>query len=301
MVVSRIVEILMKQSVKNIPNPDPFRLRPKNDPAFGAGPEPHVFRKHVCITDSRGFATHRNLDRHEVRVEATDGFIPLWAENVTLRWRFQDRGFKQHFAEPEAAKAAVKTLFGEAVDAWGDSCPVRFVQADSRTDFEIVMRTGDDCDPHGCTLASAFFPDGGRHEFAIYPKLFGETRGEQVETLVHEIGHIFGLRHFFANVKETAWPSRLFGRDNPLSIMNYDSMSQLTDDDKLDLKRLYAAARSGELKEIDGAPVRLVHPFSAIGGSVTAVVGVAAVTPIPPANAATVQVAERVNDCETPA
>jgi predicted Zn-dependent protease len=73
------------------------------------------------------------------------------------------------------------------------------------------MSRNDDCDANGCVLASAFFPDAGRHELVIYPKMFTQTHEEQVETMTHEIGHIFGLRHFFANITETAWPSQIFG------------------------------------------------------------------------------------------
>jgi hypothetical protein len=86
-----------------------------------------------------------------------------------------------------------------------------------------------------------------------------------VNTLVHEIGHIFGLRHFFANVSETAWPSEVFGTHRPFPIMNYGSQSELTDDDKADLKRLYQTAWSGKLTEIDGTPIRSVKPFNIIG------------------------------------
>ena len=41
--------------------------------------------------------------------------------------------------------------------------------------------------------------------------MFAQNRKEQVDTFIHEIGHVFGLRHFFANISETAWPSEIFG------------------------------------------------------------------------------------------
>ena len=91
-----------------------------------------------------------------------------------------------------------------------------------------------------------------------------QSRKEQVDTLTHEIGHIFGLRHFFADVRESAFPSEVFGEHRPFSIMNYGSQSELTDDDKADLKRLYQAAWSGELTEINGTQIRHVKPFNTI-------------------------------------
>jgi hypothetical protein len=96
--------------------------------------------------------------------------------------------------------------------------------------------------------------------------MFTQSRKEQVDTLIHEIGHTFGLRHFFANVSETAWPSQVFGTHKPFSIMNYGNQSELTDDDKADLKRLYQAAWSGELTKINGTPIQLVKPFHTVGG-----------------------------------
>ncbi len=73
------------------------------------------------------------------------------------------------------------------------------------------MQPADNCNTTGCVLASAFFPDSGQHKLLIYPKMFEQTRKEQVDTLIHEIGHTFGLRHFFADVSESraiAFPSK---------------------------------------------------------------------------------------------
>ena len=102
-------------------------------------------------------------------------------------------------------------------------------------------------------------------QLVIYPKLFSQNRSEQVETLVHEIGHAFGLRHFFANVSETAFPSIVFGTHAPFTIMNYGNQSVLTDADKADLRRLYQAAWTGALTQINGTPIKLVKPFHSVG------------------------------------
>jgi hypothetical protein len=42
----------------------------------------------------------------------------LWAKDMTLRWRFQERSMR-FFEDPEAAKTAIKELLGEALLAWG--------------------------------------------------------------------------------------------------------------------------------------------------------------------------------------
>jgi hypothetical protein len=226
----------------------------------------HVFgNKVVCNTDKRGYATPGNRSGAEIVVDATEGFIPLWAKDTTLRWRFQERNIRM-FRNPEAVKTSIKTLFSDSLLTWGDAVPVKFkfAQRNDLWDFEIVVNRNDDCDANGCVLASAFFPDPGRNQLVIYPKMFTQSQQEQVETLAHEIGHVFGLRHFFANISERRWASEIFGTHSPFSIMNYGAQSQLTSNDKADLKQLYELAWSGDLTEINGTPIRFIKPFHTI-------------------------------------
>jgi hypothetical protein len=237
----------------------------KAEPSTKPDPEVHVFGNGFrCETETRGHATPQGRSPLEIVVDASEGFIPLWMKDTTLRWRFRESTMR-YFRSPAAAKTEIRKLLGEALLAWGDASPVKFAERTDASDFEIVMRKNDDCDPNGCVLASAFFPDSGRHQLTLYPQMFGQTRQEQVETLVHEIGHIFGLRHFFANVSETAWPSQIFGTHKPFSIMNYGSESVLTAEDRFDLKRLYQLVWSGELTQINGTPIKLVKAFHTIG------------------------------------
>jgi len=223
--------------------------------------EVHVFRGHRCKTDTRGRSMPRGRSLFEIRVDASEGFIPLWAPNMTLRYRFQRQSMNR-LRDPEGVKAAIRELFGESLIAWGDAAPIRFAERDEACDFEFVVRNADDCDATGCVLASAFFPDHGQHELVIYPEMFEQSREEQIETLVHEVGHIFGLRHFFANVSEEAWPSELFGEDSRFSIMNYGADSYLTDKDRSDLGKLYRAVWDGRLTNINGTPIRQMTPYS---------------------------------------
>src|SRR5215217_4484166 len=181
---------------------DLLRLREATTSVPELVPLVHIIREGVrCDTEQRGHATPRGQSRERLVVDASEGFIPLWAENTILRWRFRESSF-QSFQNPESAKAAAEQLLAEAILAWEDAVPVKFTKEDDVWDFEIVMKRGDDCDINGCVLASAFFPDAGRHQLTLYPKIFTQDRKEQVETLIHEIGHTFGLRHFFAQVSE---------------------------------------------------------------------------------------------------
>lgn len=167
------------------------------------------------------------------------------------------------FVDPDAAKKAIRELFGEALLAWGDAAvPVRFTERHDAWDFEIAVNPQENCTINGCTLARAFFPDAGRHDLLIYPTMFAQSHQEQVETLAHELGHVFGLRHFFADVAETAFPSEIFGEHSKFSIMNYGPDSKLTETDRNDLDALYDQVWSGQLTEINGTPIEQVQPFS---------------------------------------
>jgi hypothetical protein len=253
-----------KSTYASRPAMDPFqRLSQQEIDRIEKG-KTHVFGNDIrCKTDTIGYPTPGNRSPLEIVVDATEGFIPLWDENTTLHWRFQEQSLT-HFVDAAAAKTAVRELFGEAILIWGDAPPVKFTERRELWDFEIVIRESDDCDINGCVLASAFFPDGGRHELSIYPRTFQETPKEQIDTLAHELGHIFGLRHFFARISESAWPSEVFGKHTPFSIMNYGAQSEMTPNDRADLQRLYQVAWSGQLTHINGTPIRLVRPFHTI-------------------------------------
>jgi hypothetical protein len=210
----------------------------------------------ICRTDDRPL----KRTPLEIVVDATEGFIPLWGENLVLRWRFNAASLSI-FQNSDAIGEKTRDLLNSAVAAWEDAAPIRFTEADDNPDFEIVIEKNDDCDPRGCVLAQAFFPDAGRHQLYVFPKMFEQSRKEQVDTLTHEVGHIFGLRHFFAPDQETRWPSEIFGEHKPFSIMNYGANSELTDADRRDLKTLYTSAWSKDLTNINGTPIKFVRPF----------------------------------------
>ncbi len=239
-----------------------FALKPNSQLKFILEETTHIYHGGACCeTDTRGFATPSNRAITEIVIDATQGFIPLWDRDVTLNWRFQDASLRQ-FADPDAVKNYVRTLFGETLLKWGNAVPIRFSETSEPWDFEIVVKTADNCSAFGCTLARAFFPDAGQHELVLFPKMFEQPRKEQIETIAHELGHVFGLRHFFAKISEARFASEIFGTYDERSIMNYGPNSVLTQSDIDDLTRLYQQTWSGILKDINGTPIRLMRPFS---------------------------------------
>ncbi|EPW6912846.1 matrixin family metalloprotease [Vibrio parahaemolyticus] len=166
------------------------------------------------------------------------------------------------YQDSDGIKNYVRQLMNEALNLWGASVPVRFSENPNVWDFQVSIAPSNNCDPTGaCTLARAFFPDPGRNSLLLFPRMFDQVYKEQLDTIVHEMGHIFGLRHFFAPKLETRWPSEIFGNHEAFSIMNYGDMSELTERDLSDLANLYEAAWSGELETINGTPIRFIRPY----------------------------------------
>lgn len=237
-----------------------LQLKSKKECSSKSNPIIHQYGKgHICTTDGVGFTTPRNRSPLELVVDSSEGFVPLWEEDTVLRWEFDENSLAV-FANPEEIKEYVRELFAEALLKWDFAVPVRFSENSNVWDFRLGVEADDNCSPRGCTLARAFFPDPGRNDLLLFPKMFEQSRKEQVDTMIHDVGHVFGLRHFFAKIRERAWPAEVFGEHNAFSIMNYGDKSELTDDDKNDLDILYRLAWSGELNDINGTPIKLISP-----------------------------------------
>lgn len=222
--------------------------------------------KHLCVTDdAKELEKINESDPHkgaEMLVEIVVGLgdhIPLWQKGKTLRWRLHP--MFNHYQNAEGVKNYIRGIMGAAIHSWGDASPVSFLETTGPVDFEVIMRP-DNCNAYGCTLASAFFPNSNLNVLTLHPKMFQQSKNEQIETLIHEIGHIFGLRHYFAKEKEASWRSEVFGHHYPLTIMNYGHQSTLTEQDRIDLKALYTQVWSGQLTHINNMPIRLYRPLT---------------------------------------
>ncbi|KAG0365259.1 hypothetical protein BGX24_004225 [Mortierella sp. AD032] len=225
-------------------------------------------KNRLCLTGKR--ASEEDLPKFDPLAHrlGTYGLIPLWDKGVVLQYRFDERSLRRS----GRTKQEILKVFHKAISQWGDAVPVMFIENRALWDFEFVVREHKDCDQSGCVLASAFFPGGGQQKLTIYPTMFDDqSEDDQVETMAHELGHVFGLRHWFAKLEDEesggTWRSEAFGSEHPFTIMNYGKDCRLTKTDKKDLKLLYAMAWSRELTDINGTPIVLFKPFSAHASS----------------------------------
>ena len=133
---------------------------------------------------------------------------------------------------------AVQELFEQAQQKWEFTDYVTIEQVDSifKADFIVHAAPTNGNMSSGFVLASAFFPNADQNDFYVYPEMF--TVGDPLNTMLHEIGHIYGLRHYFFR-EEEGFPGLTFGTENEKTIMNYGKNSILTDTDKTELKALY--------------------------------------------------------------
>ena len=175
--------------------------------------------------------------------------IPLWKKNVTLRWRFDKESLRRVFRNPAAEEIAIRDKFQTALSMWGDAKPIDFIEDDNNPDFEILMS-------RGSGLSKAFFPNAtGDRKLKLFPRWRFQDEKEQVDTFIHELGHIFGLRHFKARTHEPHRPAQAFGKQDSWTIMNLSEKFELTPLDRSDLKKLYDEVWNRGRGDINGVPI----------------------------------------------
>lgn len=132
------------------------------------------------------------------------------------------------FPNPRYAKHATKSL-EKAADAWnwGDfGVSFQRVPDDRPAVFQLSYSEEDGGDPRW--LAQAFFPYRVRREkqpqLRVLPSAFEQANYNRiVNILCHELGHVLGLRHQFAQTdpRELHMSSVRIGEDDVSSVMNY--------------------------------------------------------------------------------
>lgn len=107
-------------------------------------------------------------------------------------------------------------------------------------------------------IASAFFPNRVE-DVRVYDKTLVQPYWRNIlkNSFLHEIGHILGLRHEFANdpnPEKNNQPfestAQRFGSVNPHSVMSYDDVNNINELDKKDVKAFYALANGFKINDV---------------------------------------------------
>ncbi|KAL6816452.1 hypothetical protein J3E69DRAFT_94772 [Trichoderma sp. SZMC 28015] len=183
--------------------------------------------KYRCATETYGCT--------EVRV-GTGDYIPRWRKNSVLSYFVDDESFLT-----PADAICIREAMQKAVCMWsGIAVPFKEVHCRGSAIFVVKYH------PRECTTiyARAFFPDELPGDLLVYKSALSNN-SYLANILAHELGHILGLRHEFADEDKQERNLRcvLFGKKNSRSIMNYYKdlgQLQVSEQDLQELEAFYA-------------------------------------------------------------
>ena len=172
----------------------------------------------------------------EALVVGNEGKISLWPVGTVIRFGVDESSFPNK----SSLKKAVIAL-NKAVKKWNKidfGVKFAFSKDKFRINFYMKYRTSLPGD-----YAEAFFPTRDISILYVHSALFIEDENYIEHILLHELGHVLGLRHEFA-IKEEG-DCVPFGVANPKSVMSYRFPPRIQTTDKDGIKELY------QLKEGD--------------------------------------------------
>ncbi len=191
-------------------------------------------------------ATQRNETLDELYLGLLVGQIHLWENGSTINWIARSDGYPQ---DGQAIEAAARLC--QAAEQWNEVM-------DGRVRFQYVTNFDDACFKleyggfKGPVLAEAFMPfQYGMvlNTVYVYELLFDpQYRVHMLGTMLHELGHVLGLRHEHAHHVVHGWgpedikdifESILYGSNNSQSVMAYYMGQTIQDSDKEDIRNAY--------------------------------------------------------------
>jgi len=192
--------------------------------------------RYVCLTQPKSKRKAIQVGQGGTKPE-----IARWVPGSVLKYATPSNAY------PDSGKADLAlSLFAEAIKLWNEVGVVKFQRADREVDANIILRYAGPPPTDG-TRARGFFPDAKKtnyielYSFAFDPSQVGILKW----VFLHELGHVLGLRHEFANdidpQDNTVFEggSVTVGARNSLSIMSYEPNRDFQQSDKDGTKTFY--------------------------------------------------------------
>ena len=226
----------------------------ENDPDFGSFTEKEILDgyevtqddgstfpgKHRCVTQKVG--TIKSL-----YIGLQHGEVYLWKNGSILNWTARKDGYPSH----EDALLAARGVY-TATKAWekllGGRVQFKYTSIFNDACFQVLYGG-----ENGNVLASAFFPDDYRdilNELYVYQLQFEPEHKDTIaNTMAHEIGHVLGLRHEFAEAEDLKYnvESIFYGIRNPDSVMANTQIPKIQPSDVKYTNEIYDKLHDGKV------------------------------------------------------
>ncbi|KAH0542210.1 hypothetical protein FGG08_003332 [Glutinoglossum americanum] len=164
--------------------------------------------------------------------------IPRWKKGSTVKWAASYTGYPTLNHATYAA-----SQLNAATEVWNSlDIGVTFEWVTDLEDAAFVLVYGGD---QGTVLAESFFPnEEPLNTVFVYQGAFQPgSKNIQKEIFLHELGHILGLRHEFADRPFRGNPTEggaiAFGERNEFSVMSYNFPPTIQESDKRDTRAFY--------------------------------------------------------------
>ncbi len=204
---------------------------------------------YVCATKAGGVAGGVS----ELVLGLANKTIVLWKSKATINWT---AWINDYPTEDDAIYAArgVHAAAKEWTDRLGGVIKFNYVERFDEACFQV--RYGGD---NGGVLASAFFPDQYNepiNTLFVYKRQYDKDQyAFMANTMAHELGHVLGLRHEFAQEGIPGWlepedefrgaESVIYGTRNPKSVMSYYEGQTIQQSDVDDVITAYNQLENG--------------------------------------------------------